>query len=113
VLFGDIAGFTAISEKLDPEDLGGIVRRGFELITAEIHRFEGTINQYGGDGLMALFGAPIAHDSTHKSIAGYFETLEIGETKSGDTLQYARSKFCARTAAAHGWTWRWSADLHP
>jgi class 3 adenylate cyclase/tetratricopeptide (TPR) repeat protein len=62
VLFGDIAGFTAISEKLDPEDLGEIVRRGFELVTAEIHRFEGTINQYGGDGLMALFGAPIAHE---------------------------------------------------
>ena len=62
VLFADIAGFTAISEKLDPEDLGVIVRRAFELITAEIHRFEGTINQYGGDGLMALFGAPIAHE---------------------------------------------------
>ena len=62
VLFGDIAGFTAISEKLDPEDLGEIVRQGFELVTAEIHRFEGTINQYGGDGIMALFGAPIAHE---------------------------------------------------
>src|SRR5690349_17679656 len=47
VLFGDIAGFTGISEKLDPEDLSEIVRRGFELITAEIHRFEGSINQYG------------------------------------------------------------------
>jgi class 3 adenylate cyclase/tetratricopeptide (TPR) repeat protein len=62
VLFGDIAGFTAMTEKLDPEDVHEIVRRGFELITAEIHRFEGTINQYGGDGLMALFGAPIAHE---------------------------------------------------
>jgi class 3 adenylate cyclase len=61
-LFGDIAGFTAISEKLDPEDLSDIVGRGFELVTAEIHRFEGTINQYGGDGLMALFGVPIAHE---------------------------------------------------
>ena len=62
VLFGDIAGFTAMTEKLDPEDVHDIVRRGFELITTEIHRFEGTINQYGGDGLMALFGAPIAHE---------------------------------------------------
>ena len=62
VLFGDIAGFTAMTEKLDPEDVHEIVRRGFELITTEIHRFEGTINQYGGDGLMALFGAPIAHE---------------------------------------------------
>src|SRR5262249_37174244 len=43
-------------------DLRVIVRRAFELITVEIHRFEGTINQYGGDGLMALFGAPIAHE---------------------------------------------------
>jgi class 3 adenylate cyclase len=62
VLFGDIAGFTAMTEKLDPEDVHEIVRRGFELITTEIHRFEGSINQYGGDGLMALFGAPIAHE---------------------------------------------------
>ena len=62
VLFGDIVGFTAISEKLDPEDLSEIVRRGFALVTEEIHRFEGTINQYTGDGLMALFGAPIAHE---------------------------------------------------
>ena len=62
VLFGDIAGFTAMTEKLNPEDVHEIVRRGFELITTEIHRFEGTINQYGGDGLMALFGAPIAHE---------------------------------------------------
>ncbi len=62
VLFGDIAGFTAMAEKLDPEDVSEIIRRGFELITVEIHRFEGTINQYGGDGVMALFGAPIAHE---------------------------------------------------
>jgi class 3 adenylate cyclase len=62
VLFGDFAGFTAMTEKLDPKDVHEIVRRGFELITTEIHRFEGSINQYGGDGLMALFGAPIAHE---------------------------------------------------
>src|SRR5229473_374266 len=64
VLFGDIAGFTAMAEKLDPEDVSEIIRRGFELITVEIHRFEGTINQYGGDGVMALFGAPIAHEDS-------------------------------------------------
>ncbi len=62
VLFGDIANFTALSEKLDPEEVHRIVQRCFELVAAEIHRFEGTINQYGGDGFMALFGAPIAHE---------------------------------------------------
>ena len=64
VLFADLAGFTSLAEKLDPEDVHRIVNRCFELITAEIHRFEGTINQYTGDGVMALFGAPIAHEDS-------------------------------------------------
>jgi class 3 adenylate cyclase/tetratricopeptide (TPR) repeat protein len=87
VLFGDIAGFTAMTEKLDPEDVHEIVRRSFELITAEIHRFEGTINQFGGDGLMALFGAPIAHEDAprravhaalgiQRALGDYAATLE-------------------------------------
>src|SRR5213594_359274 len=62
VLFADIAGFTTLAERLDPEDVHRIINRCFELITAEVHRFEGTINQYTGDGVMALFGAPIAHE---------------------------------------------------
>ena len=62
VLFTDVAGFTPMAEKLDPEDVHRIMDRCFELITAEVHRFEGTVNQYTGDGVMALFGAPIAHE---------------------------------------------------
>ena len=62
VLFADLAGFTTIAEQRDPEEVHGIIDRCFELITAEVHRFEGTINQYTGDGVMALFGAPIAHE---------------------------------------------------
>src|SRR5499427_2196742 len=64
VLFGDIAGFTTLAEKLDPEEVHRIINRCFEGITAEVHRFEGTINQYTGDGIMALFGAPIAHEDS-------------------------------------------------
>jgi class 3 adenylate cyclase/tetratricopeptide (TPR) repeat protein len=62
VLFTDTAGFTALAEKLDPEDVHRIMDRCFELITGAVHRFEGTINQYTGDGAMALFGAPVAHE---------------------------------------------------
>ena len=62
VLFADLAGFTALAEGLDPEEVHRIIDRYFELITAEVHRLEGTINQYTGDGVMALFGAPIAHE---------------------------------------------------
>ncbi len=64
VLFADLAGFTSLAEKLDPEQVHGIIDRCFELITAEVHRFDGTINQYTGDGVMALFGAPIAHEDS-------------------------------------------------
>jgi class 3 adenylate cyclase len=62
VLFTDVSGFTSISEKLDPEDVHQLMNRAFELILGEVHRYEGTINQFLGDGVMALFGAPIAHE---------------------------------------------------
>src|SRR5499427_7206311 len=64
VLFADVAGFTTLAEQLDPEIVHDIINRCFEGITAEVHRFEGTINQYTGDGIMALFGAPIAHEDS-------------------------------------------------
>src|SRR3972149_495817 len=64
VLFADVAGFTSLAEKLDPEEVHRIIDRCFELITAEVHRFEGTVNQYTGDGVMALFGAPIGHEDS-------------------------------------------------
>src|SRR3989454_2017390 len=69
VLFADVAGFTTLAERLDPEDVHRIINRCFELITAEVHRFEGTINQYTGDGVMALFGAPIAHEDSPRRAA--------------------------------------------
>lgn len=62
VLFVDASGFTALSERLDPEIIHGLMTRAFELMLAEIHRYEGTVNQFLGDGVMALFGAPIAHE---------------------------------------------------
>jgi class 3 adenylate cyclase len=62
VLFADVAGFTTIAERLDPEAVHLIMDGGFERLTEAMHRYEGTINQYTGDGIMALFGAPIAHE---------------------------------------------------
>ncbi len=62
VLFADVAGFTSIAEKLDPEDVHEIMDGCFEILGQEIHSAGGTINQYTGDGVMALFGAPVAHE---------------------------------------------------
>jgi len=62
VLFVDVSGFTSLSERLDPEDVHQLMNRAFDLMLAEVHRYEGTVNQFLGDGIMALFGAPIAHE---------------------------------------------------
>src|SRR3989442_6253571 len=62
VMFSDVSGFTAMSERLDPEDVHSIMDRAFEVILGAVHRYEGTVNQFLGDGVMALFGAPIAHE---------------------------------------------------
>src|SRR5262249_14879858 len=62
VLFVDVSGFTALAERLDPEDVHQLMDQAFEVMLTEIHRYEGTVNQFLGDGLMALFGAPIAHE---------------------------------------------------
>ena len=62
VLFADVSGFTSLSERLDPEDVHVLINRAFEVMLAEIHAYDGTVNQFLGDGLMALFGAPVAHE---------------------------------------------------
>lgn len=62
VLFADVSNFTGISEKLDPEEVHQIMDGCFKILMDEIHRHEGTINQFTGDGVMALFGAPLAQE---------------------------------------------------
>ena len=62
VLFADVKGSMELAEQLDPEEWHTILDRFFAILTEGVHRFEGTVNQYTGDGIMALFGAPIAHE---------------------------------------------------
>ena len=62
VLFADIQGSMELAAQLDPEQWHHILEGFFAILAEGVHRFEGTINQYTGDGIMALFGAPIAHE---------------------------------------------------
>jgi class 3 adenylate cyclase/tetratricopeptide (TPR) repeat protein len=62
VLFCDLVGSTQIAEKLDPEDYHELLERYLELAFQEIYKVGGVVNQISGDGLMALFGAPIAYE---------------------------------------------------
>ena len=62
VLFADLVGFTARAEKLDPEDVEAILRPYHERLRSELRRFGGTVEKFIGDAVMALFGAPVAHE---------------------------------------------------
>ncbi|HZP36120.1 MAG TPA: adenylate/guanylate cyclase domain-containing protein [Methylomirabilota bacterium] len=62
VLFADVARSMELAERMDPEEWHRLLDRLFRVLSDGVHRYEGTINQYTGDGIMALFGAPIAHE---------------------------------------------------
>ena len=84
----DVANYTAITEKLIPEEVHQIMDGCFSILMDAIHRYEGTVNQFTGDGVMALFGAPIAHEdhgrrschaalSIQKALVGYREKIRL------------------------------------
>lgn len=68
VFFSDVAGFTSISEKLDPETLVELLNKYLSAMTDIILRHRGNVNKYLGDGIMAIFGAPRG-DPNHASLA--------------------------------------------
>src|SRR5207245_6158609 len=62
VLFADLKGSTELIRDLDPEAAKTLVDPALHRMMDAVHRFEGTVNQVLGDGIMALFGAPVAHE---------------------------------------------------
>ncbi|MDJ0720231.1 MAG: adenylate/guanylate cyclase domain-containing protein [Desulfobacterales bacterium] len=62
VMFCDMAGFTPISEKIGPESAYAVMDQVYEILINKVHELEGTVNEMTGDGIMALFGAPIAYE---------------------------------------------------
>jgi class 3 adenylate cyclase/ABC-type dipeptide/oligopeptide/nickel transport system ATPase component len=69
VMFCDMEGFTALSERLGPEEAYSIMDEVYEILIHKVHDYEGTVNEMTGDGIMALFGAPIAlEDAPQRAI---------------------------------------------
>jgi class 3 adenylate cyclase len=62
VLFADVMGSMELAEQSDPEQWRQIMERFFAILCEGVHRFEGTVDKFTGDGIMALFGAPIARE---------------------------------------------------
>jgi adenylate cyclase len=90
VLFADCVGFTDLSTRLDPEDLHGVMDGCFQHLIEAVHRYEGTVNQFTGDGAMALFGAPIAHeDHAIRAVAAAL-AIQQAAREYGETLRRER-----------------------
>jgi class 3 adenylate cyclase/tetratricopeptide (TPR) repeat protein len=77
ILFCDLVGFTASSEHADPEDVRARVRPYYRRLRQEIERYGGTVEKFIGDAVMAVFGAPVAHeDDAERAIRAGLRVLE-------------------------------------
>ena len=101
VLFADVKGSMELAERTDPEEWHRILDRFFQLLAGGVHRFEGTVNQYTGDGIMALFGAPIAHED--HALRACHAALQLLE----DVRAYARE-----IKRSHGLDFAMRVGLH-
>jgi class 3 adenylate cyclase len=86
VLFCDLVGFTAASDNADPEEVRARIRPYHQLLKTEIERYGGTVEKFIGDAVMAIFGAPVAHeDDAERAIRAGLRILEaIAELDESD-----------------------------
>jgi adenylate cyclase len=83
VLFADLSGFTALSERLDPEEVRAFQNALFETLAEAIARYDGFVEKFVGDAVMAVFGAPVAHeDDPQRALEAALEMLERGAALS-------------------------------
>src|SRR5436190_1405794 len=77
VLFADLVGFTSRAERLDPEDVRALLDPYWRHLRDELERFGGTVEKFIGDAVMALFGAPLAHeDDPERAVRAARATIE-------------------------------------
>ena len=101
VVFCDMANSTELVQRLGADAMHELLNRFFEVALAEVHRFEGTINQFLGDGFMALFGAPVAHeDHVRRALLcalGIRQKLREAEADEASALKHVRVRMGVNT----------------
>src|SRR5262252_4257761 len=101
VLFADLKGSTELIRDLDPEAAQRLLDPALQHMMDAVHRFEGTVNQVLGDGIMALFGAPVAHED-HAVRACY----------AGLAMQAAMQRYAEEVGRSHGREMHMRVGLH-
>jgi class 3 adenylate cyclase len=86
VLFADLVGFTSRSERLDPEDVRRTLAPFHESLRATLERFGGTVEKFIGDAVMAVFGAPVAHEDDAERAVRAGLSIRDGVAELGDAL---------------------------
>jgi adenylate cyclase len=87
ILFADLSGSTPLAERLDPEDLRRILASYFNQLARQIRRYEGTIDKYIGDAVMAVFGAPISHEDDAERAIRAALAMQESIAKLNDDLE--------------------------
>jgi len=83
ILFADLSGFTALSERLDPEEVRAFQNALFEALAQAIARYDGFVEKFVGDAVLAIFGAPVAHeDDPERALDAALDMLERGAALS-------------------------------
>jgi adenylate cyclase len=83
VLFADLSGFTALAERLDPEEVRAFQNALFEALAQAIARYDGFVEKFVGDAVMAVFGAPVAHeDDPQRALDAALDMLDRGAALS-------------------------------
>jgi class 3 adenylate cyclase len=90
VLFADLVGYTALSEQLGEEALFAVMDELYEAFIHDIHRYEGTVNELTGDGLIAFFGAPLAVEQAPQRAV--HAALALQQTASRFNARLARER---------------------
>jgi len=90
VLFADLKGSTELIRDLDPEAAQKLLDPAIHGMMDSVHRFEGTVNQVMGDGIMALFGAPITHED--HAVRACYAALRMQETVTRYSDEMQRSQ---------------------
>src|SRR6202040_3434817 len=89
VMFSDLVGSTALSARMDPEDLREIISAYHKCVAGIVHRFDGFVAQYLGDGVLVYFGYPQAHeDDAERAVRSGLEvTAAVSGLKTRASLQ--------------------------
>jgi class 3 adenylate cyclase len=87
VVFADMEGFTQLAERLGPEEAYTVMNQVYEILIHKVHDYEGTVNEFTGDGIMALFGAPIALEDAPQRAIRSVHAIHREMTKFSDKMR--------------------------